>query len=621
MLALGGAVALVPLGLGGRRFPRRQKALATLSGLAAVTIAALLLRQGTSGLQAQAWTGTMVRLLGVLTAGWAAAAAGLYITRYKVGTPYVAVLGGAALFLWIQPHGEQADETGRSGDAGPDTPDLILLTIDTWRADASGLAGEPLVDGLMPELEQHLAGARRYEQAVAPVPLTGPSHAAALSGRQPWELGLLRNGRPIPAGHPWLPAFLQEQGYTTAAFVSSAMVHGDLGFARGFDTYDDDLDGRTAWRRTLWAALRPPRPAGSSHRARWERPGEETLARLEVWLEQQGGAQPLFIWVHLYEPHSPYRPPDDATLGWELEPGRLPRAVAYLGHPSHGQRLERLPHTLEMLRKRHQNRSAGEPSPFDMTRETVEPPDEAWFDQNGAGIRDKARAYLGEVRHADTLAEELVEMLATQRGDRPRAWVVAGDHGESLTEHHEYASHQRHVYEANVRVPLLVLPPDGVAGGAAEAGPVSSTCVAGTLAALAGVGSEEFCVLPGPWTDGTPTTPADSVVRGPDHGSREGRTLKVAVREGPIKLVAGQAQGAPRTSGELTSISWREWYDLDADPHEIVRLPGEAIDGEVRQRLVDRAEALILRVEAARTEPGDVGAEVREALEALGYVE
>ncbi len=645
MLAFGGAVAGPPLLLGWRRFPRRRRALATLCGLAAAVTAALFVRDAASGLPAQGWAGFAWRLTGVLVAGWGAAAAGLYVSQLKAGNALTAVLCGVALYSWVKPQPEVVvragsplgggvfRETGGEGrDAGDDggsrvvdapagSPDLILLTIDTWRADASGRGGAQLVDGLMPSLARDFAAAQWYDMAVAPVPLTGPSHAASLAGIQPWELGLMQNGHPVPAGHPWVPTHLRDRGYTTAAFVSSAMLDGDLGFARGFTTFDDDLDGRAAWRRTVWGALLPPRSMGSAHRSLWERTGEETLARLEAWLGEQRGEEPLFIWVHLYEPHSPYQPPDDAAVGWTLEPGRLPRPLAYIDHPSHGRPRKKLPHTLEMLRKRQRANPEAGPSPFDMLDETRDPPDKGWYDDNGPRIRERARSYLGEVRYADELAGDLVALLAAQRGDRPRAWVVTGDHGESLTEHHEYGSHQRHVYEANVRVPLLVLPADGGAAGPPVEQPVSTTCVAGTLAALAGIAGDRACALPGPWDSGGLARAADSAVRGPDHGDREGSTLKVAVREGRIKLVAGMAPATEDSPAQPGTVSWREWYDLDLDPHEVAPLPLESIDEEVRHRLEERAAALMRAAEQSRRGPAEVGAEVRQALEALGYVE
>jgi hypothetical protein len=86
-------------------------------------------------------------------------------------------------------------------------------------------------------------------------PVTGPSHTTILTGRGPWEHGNLLNGLALPAGLPLLSEVLRSDGYATAAFVSGFVLDGDLGFARGFDVYDDDFAGTGAWRDTSPGAL------------------------------------------------------------------------------------------------------------------------------------------------------------------------------------------------------------------------------------------------------------------------------------------------------------------------------------------------------------------------------
>ena len=179
-------------------------------------------------------------------------------------------------------------------------PSIVLVTIDTLRADhvsAYGYARETT-----PHLDALAAGGARFETAYAVSSTTGPSHATLFTSRYPDEHGVTKNGVPLPADVPVLAERLRDAGYETAAFVSSFVVERRFGLARGFDHYDDDFRG---------AAHSSPLRRWEGHvlEAPYDRRAGETTERALAWLAARHDARPFFLWVHYFDPHSPYDPP------------------------------------------------------------------------------------------------------------------------------------------------------------------------------------------------------------------------------------------------------------------------------------------------------------------------
>ncbi|HXW04825.1 MAG TPA: sulfatase-like hydrolase/transferase [Vicinamibacterales bacterium] len=163
-------------------------------------------------------------------------------------------------------------------------PDLVLVTIDTLRADRVGR-------GLTPAIDRLAASGRRFVTARATVPLTLPSHVSLMTGLLPPEHGVRDNGVVFRAGSPTLARVLRDAGYHTAAFVGAYVLDRRFGLADGFSTYDD----------------RVPRDPDSAARLEAERPAAAVVDAAAAWLA--GASSPLFLWVHLYDPHAPYEPP------------------------------------------------------------------------------------------------------------------------------------------------------------------------------------------------------------------------------------------------------------------------------------------------------------------------
>jgi len=195
----------------------------------------------------------------------------------------VLVLAAAALGGWWW---RSAARPGRQPPLS-----VLLVTVDTLRADALGAYGNAAAR--TPWVDRLAASGVLFEDAHAHNVVTLASHANILSGRYPLEHGVRDNqGFRFPATLDTLATLLRARGYRTAAFVSGFPLASRFGLGRGFEVYDDSFVGARA------------RPAFFEQ----ERPGPETVALARRWLEAGGGA-PYFCWVHLFEPHYPYRPP------------------------------------------------------------------------------------------------------------------------------------------------------------------------------------------------------------------------------------------------------------------------------------------------------------------------
>ena len=175
---------------------------------------------------------------------------------------------------------------------------VLLITVDTLRADRLGCYGARRAE--TPAMDALAAEGVRFERAYAQVPITLPSHAAIFTGTYPMHNGVRDfTSSGIPAGVGMLAEAFQRQGYQTAAFVSAFVLDSTWGFGRGFETYDDHFD---------------PRQFETQNPGNIQRRAGETIDRLLAWLRayqsRPAGRRPFFVWLHLYDPHSDYNPPE-----------------------------------------------------------------------------------------------------------------------------------------------------------------------------------------------------------------------------------------------------------------------------------------------------------------------
>jgi choline-sulfatase len=183
----------------------------------------------------------------------------------------------------------------RLGGGAAARQNLLLVTLDTVRADHLGSYGYASAE--TPALDRLAREGIRFDRAISAVPLTLPSHATILSGLTPPHHGLHNNGAGrLPEAVPTLATLLSGAGYRTGAFVGSFVLDHRFGLARGFDVYDDEIE-------------RDPSAPGSLEA---ERPGSQVTDRALAWLETAAGdrERPFFAWVHFYDAHAPYTPPE-----------------------------------------------------------------------------------------------------------------------------------------------------------------------------------------------------------------------------------------------------------------------------------------------------------------------
>jgi choline-sulfatase len=417
--------------------------------------------------------------------------------------PAFLAAGAAVALAWVG---------GARGQPGAPRPNLLLVTIDTLRADRIGAYG--YAPATTPVLDRLAAEGVRFTDATAHSPLTLPAHAALLTGRYPARYGLRLNGlAALPESAVTVAERLRAAGYRTHAVVASAILDAAYGLAQGFDAYDSELVAGT----DRFVAL-----------SELQRRGSE-VARLAIaWLDTRPRS-PWFLWVHLFDPHLPYDAPD-------------------------------------VFARRHPGR------PYD-----------------------------AEVAAADEALGRLIARV--DRGST--VVVVTADHGEALGEHRE-ADHGYFVYDATLRVPLIVAGP-GIRPGVVRE-QVRSVDVAPTLEALAGLppradldGVSLVPLLQGGRRAAVPVSYAESWYPRLHFGWSELR----AIRVGEWKYIA-----APKP----------ELYDLRTDRAELSNLVTER--PAVASRLQTELAALVRDVEGTAPAPpaAQPDPETVERLRALGYI-
>jgi arylsulfatase A-like enzyme/Flp pilus assembly protein TadD len=179
----------------------------------------------------------------------------------------------------------------------------VVVTIDTLRPDHLHCYGYTKIE--TPSVDSIAANGVLFENAVTQTPLTPPSHASIFTGQYPTVHHVRDTGGFIlQASTPTLAAILEQQGWDTAAFVSSAVLKKLFGFSQGFAVYDDQM----------------PKPANSRDVLEDpERRAGDTVDRALRWLEAQSG-KPYFLWVHVYDPHMPYQPPSPFKENYKDRP-------------------------------------------------------------------------------------------------------------------------------------------------------------------------------------------------------------------------------------------------------------------------------------------------------------
>jgi arylsulfatase A-like enzyme len=295
--------------------------------------------------------------------------------------------------------------------AGSNASDVLIITLDTFRADYTGAYGNNTIR--TPTLDRLARTGVTVIDAIAPIPITTSSHATIFTGLDPPEHGSRFNAVPIHADSKTMAEMFRDYGYKTGAFVSAfPVMHEVSGLARGFDVYDQLLTPSRLhpllYRTTIvrgFTRFGPFRPA--------ERKWFRVIPPVLKWWSNEP-SHPRFTWVHFYDPHFPYEP-------------RFPFDRMYLSHtPEYTQCV------FEMA---------------EINRAGVAPPVDK--------INEYKLLYAGEISAVDHAVEQLIRALFQQERFDRTAIVVTADHGESLDEHDYYFAHGNNLYDPSIRVPLV----------------------------------------------------------------------------------------------------------------------------------------------------------------------
>jgi len=442
-------------------------------------------------------------------------------------------------------------------------PNLVLVTLDTFRADRVGALGHP--GALTPHLDELASESALFTHAVTPIGTTHPAHASLFTGLYPARHRVRFNGHWLDPSFVTLAELLRDAGYATAAFVAmpTMLTYGGLG--QGFETTSDR--GRQFVPKI--------------------RPGAQVNRMAIDWL-RQAGEGPIFLWVHYYETHSPYR----RTSHFRAQLARLARSTGtpYRGPLRRGASAELfVSYGSEALPATEENR------------------------------RLLGALYDGEVIETDRLVGALLEALEEEgRLDHAVVAVVA-DHGQMLGEHGR-TGHGFKLFEPVLQVPLLIWESQRREGRVIDPR-VSLIDLLPTLAELTGV--ERAADLPGrslaPAMRGEPLPEAEyfagvrvpKVKNNPRRAEVRKQTAEllrekraVAVYYGTKKLVLDR---------EGTRL-----FDLQTDPGE-----EHPVTGEEARELLERLQQLALAHEAEdpdEAEPIELPEDVRLQLEELGYL-
>jgi arylsulfatase A-like enzyme len=428
----------------------------------------------------------------------------------------------------------------------------VLVTLDTTRADGLSMLGG--VPGATPNLDALGEHAAVFEVAYSESNVTNPSHLSIMTGLRSLRHGVTSNFARVPEGLDSLAASLQRAGYATGAVVAAAPLGRAFGW-QGFDVMPDVVG-------VLDAA--------------------EVTDRALAWLAEPRD-RPFFLWVHYWNPHTMYEPPDELF------------ARFYQGDPTAGE-----------------GPPIAEAPFFARARDFgLGPRLRRWL----GDVRDPAwgRAkYTAELHYTDRELGRLLAGLEGAGGGPDTVIVATADHGESLGEHGIYYAHVG-VYDEVLRVPLLLRVP-GQEPLRSQI-PVWTLDIAPTAAELLGIELQHD-------PDGLSLV---SVLRGePSEALRARRRFvhqhasnrAVAIRDGPWKLIWPVAESDHVLSSEV------QLFDLSADPGELHNRAAEHPD--VVERLRAAIEPWVAAGPASAARPParpQLDPAILEQLEALGYAE
>lgn len=472
---------------------------------------------------------------------------------------------------------------------------VLLVTVDTLRADRLGAYGHD--QPTSPVLDALADRSARFERALVPTPRTTQSLASLLTGQDPIRHGVRLLQQTLADERVSVAERFRDAGFATGAFVVVPFLSphfGAQGLDQGFESFESFDDAR-----------------GFARDARADEVADAAIR----WIDAQGDA-PWFLWIHLRDPHAPYwNHPGDAAQGCGLADALTPD---YRG-------------AWEGYFHYWAVRPNGRPAAGGVTKALQERKGRVKFGHDRLADADVERAialYDGEILYTDYHLGRILGALEDRGRADDTVVAVTADHGESLGEHDFWFDHGEYVYDATLRVPLVVHAPTWPA--AVVDGQVGTIDVAPTLLELFGL-------------DALPEADGRSFAAALAGAPFEGRNLlaesgEPLMAEWNPRFRTGEggvfvAPEDPRDRLRATSLASGEKLIFDPragprgefqlfrptdDPGETANLAGEpgALEALKRPR-----EALRKLSETDLTlEPQDLPDEVREQLESQGYL-
>jgi len=447
-----------------------------------------------------------------------------------------------------------------SGGTGPKR--VILVTLDTTRADHLSAYGYDF--NTSPWFDRMAADGVAFGRAYSQSATTKPSHASLFTSLYPTQHGVQNNGLVLDDDFVTMAEVMVDAGYRTAAFISAdAPLGGNL--RQGFEQWNEPLGG---YSRAV--------AGGSAYR-----PAGATIDAAIAWLDDEADPDaPLFLWVHVYDAHSPLMPPEPYRQQIdELEAG--------VGSDAHRGRL----------------RSHGI---------GVDNPD----------LYERLLDYDAEILYADTQLQRLFDFMSAEGMRDDTVWIITADHGQGLGSH-GFFGHAVQIFNAQLHVPLVFWSSEGAfAPRRVDEALVELTDVLPTVLDMVGI-DEMDQVMPiqgqSLWPylhDGTPQTG-----RGLAYSERSRYSDTESRRKKP-NYEPGFRYASQDLSYKyiLFTEGPDEFYDLRTDPYELVNLIDSGDHAEVRGLFRDRLLGLVASTQGGRT-PDSVSAEEIARLRALGYLQ
>jgi len=455
------------------------------------------------------------------------------------------------IFLWNQ-------STFKKMSHSSDNTNVLLITIDTLRSDHIGAYGYN--KNITPHIDKLAQEGITFGNVIAQAPYTAPSHASILTSEYPFVHNTRNmffqdsSGKkiegvnyPLAPGHVTLAEILKEEGYHTSAFVSGwTLTKKFSGLNQGFDMYEDTFDGV-------------------------ERRADSTNELVFKWL-QENYMKKFFLWVHYFDPHFPYSPPESVQECFTFKKMNFDI-------------------DLKKIRK----------NPF--LRDIIKTQED---------VAQQMYLYDMEIKFVDEQVGALLAVLEEYKIIDTTLIILTADHGESLIEHDEYFDHGTYLYDVCLKIPLIVKFPHNELIGEVRNLMVQSIDIMPTLldslniplrnelqgkSLMPVMVNEKIGTLPFAYSE------SDAVL-----SERFGERLR-AYREGNWKLIY-----AP--DGVMAESSL---YNTADDPYETKNVIDE--NKELAERLKEKLLLLIKKCPEKRFDETHLpDEETKEKLKSLGYL-